>query len=97
MWRKAAGAGGGIADNSCIGFFAFAASAAVRIAASGLYYYYIYGLDIPYTDEDDRDEKVDPLAPSGRIHLGLQPTSGTKSAGASGAVKITLFVDPTHG
>ena len=97
LWRKAAGPGADIAANSFIGFWTFASSAAVRIGATGLYYYFIFGLDIPYTDEDTAEEKPDPTKPSGRFHLGLQPTSGGKSAGEAGAVKITLFVDPTHG
>jgi hypothetical protein len=97
LWRKAAGAGAGIAADSCIGYWQFVAASAARIASTGLYYYFIFGLDIPYTDEDLPTEKPDPLAPSGRFHLGLQPTSGGKSAGEAGAVKITLFVDPTHG
>ena len=96
LWRKAAGVGGGIADDSFIGFWAFAASSAARIAGAGLYYYYIFGLDIPYTDEDAAADR-DPANPSGRFHLGLQPYSGGKNAGETGAVKITLFVDPTHG
>lgn len=94
LWRKAAGAGAGIGVDSAIGFWAFTAASAARIGAMGLYYYYIFGLDIPYTDEDDPNDRP---SPSGRFHLGLQPTSGAKLAGDAGMVKITLFVDPTHG
>lgn len=97
LWRVAAGPGADIAANAFIGYWQFTAAAAVRIAATGLYYYYIFGLDVPYTDEDEPANKPDPLRPSGRFHLGLQPTNGAKTAGAGGAVKITLFVDPTHG
>ncbi len=97
FWRKAAGAGAGIADNSFIGFANFPVANAVRIASTGLYYYYASGLDIPYTDDDTADERPDPANPSGRFHVGVQPTSGGKSAGGGGAIKITLYVDPTHG
>lgn len=98
LWRKAAGAGAGIADNSFIGYWAFDGSAAKRIAATGLYYYFIFGLDIPYTDEDTPEERPDVAVPSGRFHIGLvNRSAGAKTAGADGALKITLFVDPTHG
>lgn len=97
LWRKAAGPGADIAADSFIGAFQMIAATATRIASTGLYYYFLFGLDVPYTDEDTADEKPNPLEPSGRFHLGLQPTSGAKSAGEAGAIKITLFVDPTHG
>lgn len=98
LWNKAAGAGAGIAANGFIGYWSFIGSAAKQIAGAGLYYYYIFGLDVPYTDEDTDTEKPDPLVPSGRFHLGLVNRSATaKTAGAGGAIKITLFVDPTHG
>lgn len=98
LWRKAFGAGAGIAADSFIGYWTFQAAMAVQIGGTGLYYYYIYGLDVPYTDEDTAEEKPDSTKPSGRFHLGLVNRSATgKNAGETGALKITLFVDPTHG
>lgn len=98
LWRKAAGAGAGIGADSFIGYWSFLGANAKQIGGAGRYYYFIPGLDIPYTDEDTRDERPDPLAPVGRIHLGLVNRSAVaKLAGDAGMIKITLLVDPTHG
>lgn len=99
FWHKAAGVGAGIVTDSFIGFLPLPATGARRIGGAGLWYYYLSGqtIDLPYTDLDVDTSKPDPLAPSGRIHLGLQPTSAGKSAEAAGVVKISLHVDPTQG
>lgn len=97
LFRKAAGVGAGIATNSFIGYWSFLGATAKQIAATGLYYYYIFGLDVPYTDDDPSSVR-DATNFAGRFHLGLvNRSAAAKTAGAGGAIKITLFVDPTHG
>ena len=72
--------------NLC-GYAALPASSAKRIGNTGLYYYFLAGLDLPYVD----------LGKLGQIHLGLQPTSAGKSAGAPGSVRVQLWAEPALG
>lgn len=75
------------ADTHLLGYVSLPSSGAKRIGGAGLYYYYASGLDIPYVD----------LERQGNIYLGLQPTSGGKSAGGAGAVMVQLAFQPTLG
>ena len=75
------------ANAKLLGFASLPAAGNKRIAASGLYHYYLGGLDIPYND----------FQKLGRIYLGLQPTSAGKSAGALGSVVVTLIAEPALG
>ena len=75
------------ANAKLLGFAVLPASGNKRIAAAGLYHYYLGGLDIPYND----------FQKLGRVYLGLQPTSAGKSAGAGGSVALTLIFEPALG
>jgi hypothetical protein len=67
-----------------IGFWAFNATDAVRVAGAGSYRYYIDGLQIPLTDADK----------TATLHVGLVNRSATsKIAGASGEIVVTFHVE----
>lgn len=87
-----------ITDVAFAGFWSFAAADAVQIGGAGLYYYYVDGLDIPYSNED--------LLPNGRpdedgqrkyLHLALIPRGAGKSAAAAGEIRIQVDLEPTLG
>ncbi len=64
------------------GYWAFTGSHAEQIAATGLYYYYVDGLYIPYADQDG----------NGQLHLSLVNRNVTsKIAGASGAIVVKTY------
>lgn len=72
------------------GKYAFAAADGVQYGGSGLYHYFVGGLEIPNVNLDDRD--------LGRLYLGLCPrTAGGKAGGAGGSVKVQLAFQPTMG
>jgi hypothetical protein len=87
LWGNDTFADANPANAQLLGFAALAAASAKRIAATGLYYYVLTGLDIVYED----------LMGAGQIYLGLQPTSAGKSVGAAGSVVVQLVVEPTLG
>lgn len=72
-----------------LGYWSFAAADAKRpAAASGLYYYYIDGLDIPVVDDDSLTQ----------LHIGLMNRSAaSKTAGAAGALSIGFVLEETNG
>lgn len=96
LWHKTDREGAGIAENSFIGYWGFIGATAVQsgIPGDSLYYYFISGLDVYYTDDDASADR-DPNDYAGRFHVGLKGAG--KSAGDAGAVKIIFHVDPTHG
>jgi len=68
--------------------YSFQAGDAVRIAAAGLYYYNLNGIDLPYEDADA----------SGELHLMLiNRSAASKTAGAGGAVQLQFACEPTLG
>ena len=70
------------------GFVVFTAGQGLQIAATGLWYYYRDGLDIPYVDLDRSSE----------VHLSLVNRSvGAKSVGAFGSIMVQLNLEPTLG
>lgn len=87
-----------IADTRFLGKYTFTAASAVRIAAAGLYYYYIDGIDLPYI--------VDDVLPSGvpdedgqrkNLHMALVARESAKAADAAGAVTVRFVFEPTLG
>jgi hypothetical protein len=71
--------------DSFIGRWSFVAADAVRIAGAGSYYYYIDGLDVQYTDDDN----------TGRLHVALiNRSAAAKTAGANGEVVLKVRLDP---
>lgn len=63
----------------------FSASDGVRDAGTGLYRYYIDGLQIPYQDLDN----------TGELHMILvNRSAAAKTAGAGGAVRIIIWAGP---
>jgi hypothetical protein len=69
-----------------LGRWTFVANDGVRIGGTGLYYYYIEGLDHAYADFDD----------TGEIHLMLvNRSAAAKSADAAGAILIQMQFEPT--
>lgn len=97
FWSREAGSGAAtVALDSFLGRWTFAAGDGVRIAGAGSYRYFIFGLDIPYIDEDPRSDRDPPY--NGRIHLSLvNRSAASKNAGPTGEVKVRLYVDPTGG
>lgn len=68
--------------------WAFVAADGKQVAATGLYRYYVDGLEIPYVDEDK----------SGEMHLSLINRSvASKSAGAGGEITVVLGVQLMEG
>jgi len=81
LFSKAAHATADPDTDSFLGRWSWQAADAVRIAGAGLYYYSIFGLDVPYTDDDS----------TGKLHVGLLNRSvASKTAGAGGALSIRL-------
>lgn len=71
------------------GRWAFVAANAKQIGGSGLYYYYIDGLDVPYADLSPRQ---------GCVHLTLVNRSvASKSADAAGAILLQLGFENAYG
>lgn len=71
-----------------LGFWKFAvADEEQRDGSTGLYYYYIDGLDVPVVDDDGTT----------KLHLGLVSRSGNKSAGDAGAVSVGLVLEECNG
>ncbi len=67
--------------NSFVGRWGFVAANAVRIAGAGLYYYFISGLDVPYSDDDG----------TGELHVGLvNRSAASKTAGAGGNMTVSF-------
>ena len=80
------GPSGVIATEVFLGRWTFSAADAVRVGGAGLYHYSKTGLDIPYRDEDL----------TGELHLLLVNRSvAAKNAGVTGAVKVTVILQPT--
>lgn len=97
FWRKKIASGAAsVAVDSFAGAWAFAAADGKQIAGAGSYRYAIFGLDIPYTDDDAAADRL--ASGKGRIHLGLVNRDAVaKDAGAAGEIKVVLYVDPTQG
>lgn len=84
-----------------VGCWAFGASGTpgdgAQIAATGLYRYYIDGLEIPLWDDDQTGtggSATDPLRYSGKLHASLINRSVTsKIAGTSGRITVTFWVE----
>lgn len=71
--------------NKLCGWWAFSTGDATRVAAAGLYNYYVDGLDILYYDEDQ----------TGEVHVGLVNRSvASKTAGAGGEMTVVLGFEP---
>lgn len=80
------GPSGVIATEAFLGRWTFSTADAVRVAGAGLYHYSKMGLDIPYRDLDL----------SGELHLLLvNRSAAAKNANATGAVKVTITLQPT--
>jgi len=96
-WSREAGAGAAtVALDSFLGRHAFAAADGLQIAGAGSYRYFAAGLDLPVLDEDPTADRDAPYA--GRLHLSLvNRSAAAKNAGATGEIKIRLFIDPTLG
>jgi hypothetical protein len=75
------------ANAKLLGFASLPAAGNKRISASGLYHYYLGGLDIPFND----------FLKKGQLYLGLQPTSAAKTGGAGGSVVVQLIFEPVLG
>ena len=97
FWSREAGpAAASVSLDSFLGRKGFIAGDGLQIAGAGSFRYFASGLDITVLDEDPRVDRDSPYA--GRLHLSLVNRSATgKNAGATGEIKIRLFVDPTQG
>lgn len=97
FWSREAGsAAASVALDSFLGRKAFATGDGLQVAGAGSYRYFASGLDIPVLDEDPQADRDSPYA--GRIHMSLvNRSAGAKNAGATGEIKIRLFIDPTLG
>ena len=80
------------ASGSFLSRYQFGKTDGVQLNGSGLYNYYVDGLAIPYVDLDTVSGTL-PAPPT--LHLALQNCDTVaKSADASGAVTITIWVEP---
>jgi hypothetical protein len=88
LWGKDTFNTGAIETQYPLAQWAFAAGDGTQIGGAGLYYYYVDGLDMPYSDLDR----------TGELHLMLvNRSAGAKNADAAGAVLIQLQLEPTSG
>lgn len=79
-----------IATDRFLSRYQFLSANGVQYSGAGLYRSYVDGLAIPYVDVDT----INAVGPR-QIHLGIQNVDTVaKSAGAPGAVAITLWVEP---
>jgi len=70
--------------------YLFAKADVAQLNGAGLYSAYVDGLEIPYADLDTLESVTPPT-----LHVALQNCDTTaKSAGAPGAVTLTVFVEP---
>lgn len=87
---RTSGAAGNSTDpdvNSAYGV-AVLPSTAVRIGAAGLYHFYLEDLDIPLLDSER----------TSKIHMALiNRAAAGKTAGAAGAVRVALSIEPALG
>lgn len=87
LWGKDTYNTGAIADQFPLAQWNFAVNDGAQIAGTGLYYYYVDGLDAPYVDLDH----------TGELHLMLINRSATgKNAGAD-QILIQLQFEPALG
>lgn len=88
LWGNDLFNGAAIAASMPFGRVSLPGSGAWRIAASGLYYYHVGNLRIPYADFDR----------TGELHLQLvNRAASAKTAGANGAIQISLVFENTQG
>ena len=81
-----------------LGYWTFTAASARRIAAAGLWYYYIDGLDIPYEADDVlADGQPDDDGQRRRLHIALIARESAKAAGDAGALQVTFVLESTLG
>lgn len=79
---------GAVATEAFRGRWSFAAGDGLQVGATGLYAYYIDGLDSPYLDEDAAQ----------KLHLLLvNRSAAAKTSGANGALKIGVVLEETFG
>lgn len=77
-----------IDQDQYLGVWSFATADGIRQAATGYYYYYIDGLDIPIVDQDG----------TGQLHVALVNRSAAgKSAAAAGELVIKVGCENTYG
>jgi hypothetical protein len=94
--REAGAAAASVALDSFLGRKAFVVGDGLQIAGAGSWRYFASGLDLPVLDEDPQADRDTPYA--GRLHISLvNRSAGSKNAGATGEIKIRLFIDPTLG
>ena len=87
-----------VTDSRFLGYWTFTAASAKRIAAAGLYYYYIDGLDIPYEADDAlADGQPDDADQRRRLHIALIARESAKAAGDAGALQVTFVLESTLG
>ncbi len=68
-----------------LGRWAFAAGDGVQDAATGLFRYYIDGLNMPYQDENN----------TGKLHMALvNRSAAAKTAGDAGGIRIIVWASP---
>ena len=80
-----------IATDAFIARYQFAAANGVQYNSTGLYRYYVDGLAIPYADGAAQNSATIPR----QVHLGVQNIDTVaKSAGAPGAIRITIWLEP---
>lgn len=95
-----------IGDVAFLGYWTFIASTALQIGATGLYYYYVDGLAVPYWVED----RIMELQGNGQVvsvpddngqrrylHMALVARESAKSANAAGAVRVQFILEPSLG
>lgn len=90
FFNSASGYTTGVASDGFLGVWGFTSAMGAQLAATGLWRYYIDGLEIPYQDNDANALDVKPT-----VHVVLENISATaKSATANGAVEATFWLEP---
>lgn len=85
LWSKDSFSDPDYNKNSFLGFWSFGAGDARQVGGSGVYYYYIDGLDVDYRDESfqgkihcaiiNRSVSAKTVGPNLVLELGLEPTT----------------------
>jgi hypothetical protein len=85
LFNKATGPNADPAIDSFIGRWTFTTGDSVQIGGTGLFYFYIFGLEVPYRDEDY----------TGKLHVVLiNRSAAAKTADANGYLTIKFDLQP---
>lgn len=84
--------------NKWLGRWTFAATDAKQIGGTGLWEYYIDGMELPLWDDDTSGtagSATNPIVGTGKLHVSLvNRSAASKTAGTNGALVVTFWLEP---